>query len=649
MKKVILLIVCVVTLCSFSTSVAQEKIAIIESPDKAVKVTFKLTKGMPTYQISYLGKEVLAQSKMGLVLSGSDFSKDLSFSTIGKVQKVAQKYSLFYAKQRLNAVNANRVTISLTNTAKQPLQIVFQVANDGIGFQYLLPKIEGTKNVNEEVTSFQFPAGTKAWLQQMQVSKTGWESSNPAYEENYEQDIPVGTPSPTAAGWVYPALFKTNNTWLLLTEADLDGTYCATRLKSESPNGEYQIGFPSSKEIFTEGAYLPIFDGSGRSPWRIIVIGSLKMIMESSLGTDFAAPQIKGDFSFVQPGKASWSWINSKDNFIIYEEQVKYIDYAADMHWEYCLIDADWDRKIGYDKVKELSAYAKTKNVKLLLWYNSAGNWNTVKYTPKNLLITHEGRMKEFSRLNDMGIAGVKIDFFGGDGQSVIQYYIDILKDAAEKKLMVNFHGATLPRGWSRTYPNLMTAEAVKGFEMITFNQSDADKEANHATMLPFARNVFDPMDFTPMNLYKIPTKVIRKTSSTFELALSLVFTSGIQHFAESPQGMKHVTPFVKVFLQQLPSSWDEVRYLDGEPGKFIAIARRSGDKWYIAGINGQTLPKLFSLNLSLFKRKKGILITDGDGPGQFSQREIDFTSGKDRVKTELEIKPAAGFVIVLQ
>jgi alpha-glucosidase len=313
------------------------------------------------------------------------------------------------------------------------------------------------------------------------------------------------------------------------------------------------------------------------------------------------------------------------------------------MHWQYCLIDADWDKKIGYDKVKELAQYAATKNVGILLWYNSSGAWNTVKYSPKSKLLTHEDRVKEFTRLKEMGIKGIKIDFFGGDGQSMIKYYIDILNDAAKFGLLTNFHGATLPRGWSRTYPNLLTTEAIRGFEMITFNQSDADSEANHCAMLPFTRNAFDPMDFTPMNLYKIQTRVKRQTTSAFELATSVLFISGIQHFAESPEGMSHQPEYIKQFLRDLPVRWDDVKFIDGYPGKHVVLARKSGNKWYIAGINGEKMEKSVQLNLSGFNKKKVTYITDGTQPLTFTTETIPATS------KQVTMKPNGGFVMVLE
>jgi len=631
----------------FSIINAQTSGLIIKSPDNKIKVNVSINDKQLKYTVSLNNDIVILSSNLGLIRDDENFAENLKLVNASPPSLVKDNYELFTGKKRLINYSANKRVVHLVNNNGKKLDIIFQVSNDGVAFRYYFPEnFSKEVTVTGEVTSYHFDTTTKAFLQPIAVAKTGWESTNPSYEENYKQNIPVGTAEPTGAGWAYPALFNVLNNWVLISESSMDGTYCATRLKPASPNGEYTIGFPDQREVITKGGLLPKFKSSFYSPWRIITIGSLKTIAESTLGTDVAKPAIAFDKSFIKPGKASWSWINSKDDFIIYDEQKKYIDFAAEMKWQYCLIDADWDRKIGYEKVKELADYAASKNVGMLLWYNSAGDWNTVKYTPKNKLLTHDSRNEEFTRLKAMGIKGIKIDFFGGDGQSVIQYYIDILNDAAQQGLMVNFHGATLPRGWQRTYPNLVTTEAIKGFEMITFNQSDADVESNHCAMLPFTRNAFDPMDFTPMNLYKIQTPVIRKTSSAFELALSVIFLSGIQHFAESPEGMSHVPDYVKSFLQELPVRWDDVKFIDGYPGKLVVIARRSGNKWYIAGINGENSTKKVKVNLDTFNKKNATFISDGVEPLTFSQEAKQLIGNVPR---EIEMKPNGGFVIVLE
>lgn len=633
--------------CFFSIHLkAQVSAYAISSPDNHLVVSIIAGSGTVSYKIDHNGEEVLKTSRLGLIREDEDFANALQVVSVSGRQQVKDHYELFTGKRKMINYLANRLVVHLQNRSGKSMDIIFQVSNDGVAFRYFFPgKTTDVKTIKEELTSFHFDTSTRAFLQPMQVAKSGWEHSNPAYEEHYKQNIAVTDTSTYGAGWVYPALFHCKNDWVLITESFLDSNYCGTRLQSHSPGGEYKIGFPDPREVFTGKGYLPQSTLPFYSPWRVITIGSLKTIAESTLGTDVAKPAIKINTSFIKPGKASWSWIMSKDDSIVYTEQARYIDFASKMNWQYCLVDAAWDQKIGYEKIKELSQYAASKNIGLLLWYNSSGDWNTVKYTPKSKLLTHEDRLKEFARLKEMGIKGVKIDFFGGDGQSVIQYYHEILKDAASFQLLVNFHGATLPRGWQRTYPHLVTMEAIKGFEMVTFSQADADAEANHATMLPFTRNAFDPMDFTPMNLYKIETsRVKRKTTSAFELATSVIYLSGIQHFAESPAGMEHVPEYVQQFLRELPNRWDDIKFIEGYPGKYVVLARKAASKWYIACINGENAEKAIELDLSAFKKQKGLLITDGNEPLSFINEKIQSVS-----KKQITVKPQGGFVMVLE
>ena len=622
---------------------AQEKEHQLESPDRSITVMFKIKNdGTLFYRISKNNKQVLGPSRLGVIREDGDFSRALKLKAVTKITLVKDVYVLNNAKRSKNVYLANAQTFRLLNSQGKDFELIFRVSNDGMAFHYHFPgKSTDQKKIIEEKTSFKFFEDTKGWLQPMSIAQTGWEHSNPSYEENYKQGIPVGQPSPLKAGWVYPALFQTGNNWIVLTETVAEGgNYCGTRLKAESPEGEYSIGFPASQERFSkEAALFPQSLLPWFSPWRIIGIGSLKTIMESTLGTDLAEPAIKMDTSFIKPGKASWSWVLLKDDSTVYTVQKRFIDYAANMHWKYCLIDADWDKKIGYNKIADLSKYAESKKIGLILWYNSAGSWNTTPYSPRNVLLTQEGRKEEFQCLQEMGIKGVKVDFFGGDGQSFMQYYQDILSDAADHNLLVNFHGATLPRGLQRTFPNLMTMEAIKGMEFRTFAQETENIQPVHCTTIPFTRNIFDPMDYTPMVLYKIPN-IKRSTTSCFELALPIVFLSGIQHFAETPKGMSHVPLFVKKFLQTLPDHWDDVHFIDGFPGKKVVIARRVGKKWFVAGLNGENKDQLWTLDLS-FINANGKLIADGKEALSFSYSKI-----KASRATSINVKAHGGFVI---
>jgi hypothetical protein len=590
---------------------------------------------------------VLRESRLGLIRDDADFSRKLRLLASSRPGIVEDRYEILTAKRRVNHYRANRRVFHLADTAGRKLDIIFQISDDGVAFRYRFPETSAkVHRLVEESSSFNFLPGTRAWLQPMSVAKSGWEKVNPCYEEYYEKEVPVGLASPTGAGWVYPALFRSGDTWLLVSETALGRNFAGTRLRSDSTNGEYSIGFPDPRENINGGAVNPESKLPWLTPWRIVVVGSLKTVTESTLGIDLADKPARPMDRSLKPGKASWSWPLLGDAQTNYDVQKRFIDYASEMGWRYCLIDGWWDKQIGYEKVKELIDYARGKGVGILLWYNSAGDWNSAPQTPRNLILTRESRLREFKRLQALGVSGLKIDFFGGDGQSVINYYHDIMEDAAPFGFLLNFHGATLPRGWQRTYPHLMTMEAIKGLEFVTFEQRNADEEPAHATVLPFTRNVFDPMDFTPVVLDRI-NRIERRTSSAFELALSVLFTSGIQHYAEIPEGMAKAPAYVREFLKGVPNVWDDTKFLEGYPGKYVVIARRGEGRWYVAGINGESTAKQVNLDLSeLSVRGTGRLIGDGDAGGNLSFRRESISSDAGK-KTELTMAPRGGFVIV--
>jgi alpha-glucosidase len=631
--------------CIFLVACAKNTPQDLVSPDKHLQVRVSQAEnGSLRYSIARDGKTVLKESALGLELNDADFTRALTIKNTSTIKTINDDYEMMVGKKHKIHYNANEQTYTVKNTAGQELNVTFRVSNDGVAFRYQVPnpdkKLLQFKN---EITSFAFTENTKAWLQPMAVAQTGFANTNPSYEEHYLMDIAVGTASPSPAGWVFPALYKIDDTWVALTEVNIDSSFHGSRLQADSAKGEYKIGLPMAAEVFTGGNLLAESQSDLISPWRVLAIGSLPTVMESTLGTDLAASAIPFDKKYIQPGHASWSWAILKDDFTVFDVQKKFVDYAVDMKWDYTLVDADWDKKIGYEKMKELVDYATTKNIGIILWYNSSGDWNTTLMTPKSQLLTHEQRVKEFARLREMGVRGLKIDFFGGDGRSMMAYYIDILKDAAAEGLLINFHGATLPRGWQRTYPNLMTMESIKGFEFTTFSQGDQDAVPTHVAMAPFTRNLFDPMDFTPMVFGDIPN-IKRVTRNGFEIAESVLFTSGIQHFAEIPEGMATAPDYVKSFLQDLPRSWDDVKFVDGIPGKYVVIARKSGDSWYVAGLNADAADLSLKLNLSFIGNKKAMLITDGATEREFTQSEI--SSDKE---TALTIRSRGGFVAVFK
>lgn len=637
MKKIVLLALLAVSLTSFA---GKPTTYYFVNSDKTIKMEFNLTSNKtPSYKVFFKDKLVINTSNLGIIREDANFYTGLRIVNVSSSKPIKSTYSMLQGKRKQISYAANQYKVRLLNSTGEAMDIIFQLSHDGIALRYHFPETStAIKKIVEEKTTYNFDATTKAWLQPMSKAKTGWAETNPSYEEHYAMGVPVNTKSTIGEGWVYPALFHANNTWLLVSEVGLPRNYCGSRLVYNDSLKAMQVTFPQKEEVFPDGALNPESTLPWFTPWRIITIGSLNTITESTLGTDLADPAALKDTSFIKTGLASWSWVLLKDDSVNYATTLKFIDYASKMNWPYCLIDADWDTRIGADKIKELAAYAATKNVKLILWYNSSGSWNSTPYHPKGQLLTHESRVREFDKLHELGIGGIKVDFFGGDGQSMIGYYHDILKDAATFKLLVNFHGATLPRGWQRTYPHLVTTEAIKGEEFITFGQPDADMQPTHCAMLPFARNVFDPMDFTPMVLDSIPN-ITRKTTPGFELALPVLFLSGIQHIAETPDGMAKMPDYVVNYLKDIPTNWDDSKFIAGYPGKYIVMARKKDNVWHIVGINAENTTKEIEIDLSFVTNSKGFMIFENEKG--FQQNAVS-----KRTKLKVTMKPHGGFVV---
>ena len=620
----------------------------IASPDGKLVVTVNLGDGQASYSVSAGGKEILRKSRLGVVRDDADFTQGLHVTSnyskrISQQDRVVDRYELANSKRRQNSYEANRVVIETQVATGQRMDIEFQVSNGGYAFRYVFPEKDArVRKISREVSSFNLLPGTRAFVQPIAPPRSGWNETNPSYEEWYQRDIPAGEQSLQGGGWVFPALFRSGETWLLISETGLRRNYCASRLLAPWRTTDFAIDFPGTREISRGGPATPESTLPWITPWRFVAVGSLASIVESTLGTDLADPPAK-DFKTTAsgPGKSSWSWPLLGDDQTVVPVQKQFIDYAARMGWNYTLVDSAWDRQIGYDGLKELVEYGRPKGVKILIWYNSAGEWNTTPLTPRDLMEDDAIRRAEMKKIADIGI---KVDFFAGDAQSTIAYYHDIIEDAARAGLSVNFHGATLPRGWQRTYPNLMSMEAVRGMEYSTFEQANAERAPTHAAMLPFTRNVFDPMDYTPVVLDKLP-RTERRSTAAFELATAVLFTSGIQHYAEIPAGMAKAPVYVQDFMKTVPVSWDDVKFIDGYPGQYVVLARRAGKKWYVAGINAEGQPRKVTVDLSALGVKgPGRLITDGGDPLGFKSETFPLERGATR--GVIEMRPKGGFVL---
>lgn len=644
MKANKLLLACALTLPIISACNDKSNMSVL-SPGGEIRVTVNTgSDGSVLYSVFYRDTAVIEDGRLGLIRSDGDFSTGLKLISVSDLKHVNERYTLSHGKTRDAEYKALRRTYNFRGNSGEAMDIIFQVSDDGVAFCYSFPGLSGDiRTITAEASSFSFAPGTTGWIQPRAAAKSGWNQCNPSYEEHYLEEVRLEEVAPDSNGYVFPALFRTSNCWVNLTESWPDRNYCGSHLSKGDGANEMVIAFPEPSEAFTGGAVYPQSALPWTTPWRIITMGGTPgVIVESTHGTDLAKAPSENDFGYVKPGRASWSWALMKDQSVNYEVQKEFIGYAAEMGWEYCLIDVGWDTTIGWEKIAELAAMAAGKNVGLILWYNSAGDWNTVPYHPKDKLLTHESRMEEFSRLKALGIRGIKVDFFGGDGQSMMDYYQDLLADAHEYHLMVNCHGSTLPRGLHRTWPNLVSMEAVRGLEFATFGQESADRVPSKATTLAFTRNAFDPMDFTPVCFTEYDN-FERVTGNGAELAMAVLFLSGVQHYAETPRGMTGMPDYVKEMMADIPVAWDETRFTDGYPGKYLVISRRSGTIWYVAGINSEKRPREISLHLPFITNAEGILITENDTARSFRKEvAIIDASGNYRVRME----PNGGFVM---
>ena len=413
----------------------------LSSPDGQLKVDVSVNAQQQlVYTVQRAGQPVLLPSRLGLVLEEGDLASGLKLLSTSPVTVHRERYTLYSGKRSQVAVQANEQRFTLANAAGQQLVLTLRAANDGLALRYTVDG-PGRKRFKSEATSFAFAPDARAWLQPMSVAKTGWKRTNPSYEEHYLADIPVGTAAPSHAGWVFPALFRTGATWVAVTEAGMDGRFHASRLAADSTGCSYRVDGPEPSEVFTDGALLAETDGPMTTPWRVLAVGPLKAVMESTLGTDLAAPAVPVDRRVLKPGAAAWSWALLKDDATVFDVQRRFIDYAADMRWPYVLVDADWDRKIGDAKMQQLADIARGKGVGLLAWYNSSGAWNDTPYTPKSALLTPADRQREYARMKAIGVKGLKVDFFGGDGASMQAYYVDLLKETAAQGLLLLSQG----------------------------------------------------------------------------------------------------------------------------------------------------------------------------------------------------------------
>ena len=654
-----LFLTCLFLVCGLAVAQATEKR--IDSPDGKVSVTISDEGGTPTYQVSLHGTTLIQPSPLGLKTNIGDLTQKLTIQDC-EVKTVDVDYDLNTIKQSHVNYTATEAVCHFEQEGRQALDVIFRVSSRDVAFRYKLYPKRGRGGetlvavVDSEASGFVLPEGTTTFLCPQSKPMGGFARTSPSYETNYTLDDEAGK-NGWGEGYTFPSLFHSGGSWLLISETGTDGNYVGCRLLYEKDASHvtpptshlYKIGFPQPGEMNGQGTTTAAVSLPALTPWRTITVGTtLAPIVETTIANDLVQPKYKASRAYTY-GKGSWSWIIGMDASCNFDEQKRYIDFSAAMGYRSLLVDALWDTQIGYEKMAELSRYAQSKGVGLFLWYNSNGSWNDAPQSPKGKMDKSAARRKEMAWMQKNGILGIKVDFFGGDKQPMMQLYEDILTDANEFGLQVIFHGCTLPRGWERMYPNYVASEAVLASENLHFGQGACDAEAHNACIHPFIRNTVGSMDFGGSTLNKHYNKdnqhgTTRRTSDVFALATAVLFQSSVQHFALAPNNLDDAPAWAIDFMKQVPTTWDEVRFIDGYPGKFIIMARRSGGKWYIAGINAQEAPVKTRLDLAPFFAKGTAVTAYTDDP-QLNGKSEDAKLKK--LAYNVEIPQNGAFLIV--
>jgi alpha-glucosidase len=602
--KIIVGLILLISLSTFSQKIT------VSSPNKKINVGLYNTKngdsGEWYLKVSYTnnGKasEAIPQITLGLSRADQDFSKELRFLKVSKPLLLNEQYKLLHGKRSQCGNSANETVVSFENPGKAKLNVIIRAYNDGVAFRYEFPEKAGSFVMNDELTSYSIPDSTKRWMEKFNPANEGLYST--MKDGSAQQD------------WAYPALFNTqgNSCWYLIHEADLDRNYCGTKLSNSTEKNKYKTTFPDQWNGRGQGESKPTITLPWKSPWRVIILGSLADIVESTLVDDISASSIVSKTDWIKPGIVSWNYWSSNHGTKDYKTVCQFADLAVAMGWPYTLLDWEWDAMGNGGKLEDALKYIHSLGLKPLMWYNSGGDHTWVSATPKDRMLTHENRMEEFAKLKKLGVAGVKIDFFESEKQSMIKYYLDILDDAAKFEMMVYFHGCLVPRGWARTYPHLMTYEGVRGAEWYNNGPEFTTTAPEHNTILPFTRNVVGAMDYTPVTFTN--SQFPHTTSYGHELALSVVFESGFQHMADRPEGYYDLADAAKNFLKEVPNAWDNTKLINGYPGKDLIIARNKGNAWYIGGISAEKYPKEETLTFNYLPDNityKMTLIADGE------------------------------------
>lgn len=648
-KKIILL-----SIFASSFIMAAATSEVVTGPDGRLVVTVSDNNGRPEYKVDYDGIPFILPSALGLDTDMGDFRSGMTILKASPVENIDETYSIPNIKKSTVHHRANSRKITFARDGKKIFDVIFEVSDNDVAYRYnLRPQGESLSAiVLDEASSFVMPEATTTFLCPQSLPGGGWKHTYPSYETEYTLDDKMGK-NGEGAGFTFPCLFRNgDNGWMLINETGVDQSYCGSRLVSTGADS-YKIAFPQEKEMKGLGWTTPGLNLPGLTPWRTITVGrDLAPVVESTVAFDVVDQLYEPSIDYAANyGKGTWNWIMNGDGAVNFDQEKRYIDLAADLGYQTVLVDGLWDKQIGRDGIEKLAAYAKEKGVALYLWYNSNGYWNDAPQGPRGIMNNSIARKKEMKWMRELGVKGIKVDFFGGDNQPMMQLYQDILSDANDYGIIVIFHGCTLPRGWERMYPNYGASEAVLASENLNFQQHFCDLEAVNAATHPFIRNTMASMDFGGSALNKYWNTgnkkggSERRTSDVFALATAVLFQSPVPHFALAPNNLSDAPEWAIDFMKEVPVTWDDVRFVDGYPGRYVVMARRHGDKWYLVGVNASDKPVEIDINsVGIYEAGKTVTVYSDDKTLAGSVKQVKLSPKK---KIRFSIPKNGGIVVM--
>ncbi len=548
--------------------------------------------------VRFNGQDVVVNSPFSLEFRGAEPLTN-TCAVVGTKRRTGDEtWQRYYGKRKLVRNHYNELAVDLQETSglRRRFAFVVRVYNDGVAFRYVLPESWGNFELAAENTAFCFPGDVTVWA----ADFGGFRS--PQEAEFRQMQLTQLLPNKL---YGCPLLVKLGETlWAALTEADLTdwaGVYFRPAPGISNAVRTVLAPLPNDRTVAVRSV------APRHSPWRVIMTADRPGVFIESDILENLNPPPAHDFSWIKPGKSAWDWwcagYAPELDFKLGMDtrSMKYfIDFAAEMGWEYMIVDEGWygpafapgsgmrmphptssitNAIPGLD-LQELVGYAKAKGVRLILWMH----WGHVD---KEMDVA-------FPLYEKWGIAGVKIDFMDRDDQEMVNFYERVARKAAQHRLVVNFHGAYKPTGWHRTYPNVITREGILGNE---YNKWSARITPEHNVTIPFTRGMLGGMDFTPGGFRQKTQKTFRPASNrqtgpfvmgtrVHQLAMLVVYESALQVLCDSPYSYRS-SPAGLDFLKVVPTTWDDTKVLNGEVGKYITVARRSGDEWYVASMNG--------------------------------------------------------------